>query len=132
MVIKRVRYLLILVTTFLCFELSAQSDVINNVRAALKAGSSRELIKYFNETVELNLDGKKSSYSKTQAEFVLKDFFKQYQPINFQYIHQGASKEGFKYAIGKFTFEKGSFRVWILFKHTDSKYYADRIDFTKE
>lgn len=132
MVIKRVRYLLILLITLSFLTLFAQSDVINNVRSALKAGSSKELIKYFNETVELNLDGKKSSYSKTQAEFVLKDFFKQYQPVNFQYIHQGASKEGFKYAIGKYTFENGSFRVWILFKHSDSKYYADRIDFTKE
>ena len=114
-------------------EVYSQSDVMNNVRAAIKAGSSKELSKYFNETVELNFDGEKSSYSKTQAEFVLKDFFKKYPPIDFQYIHQGASRGNFlKYAIGKYTFENGSFRVLILFKNTDNRYFADSIDFTKE
>ena len=109
-----------------------QGDVINNVRAALKAGSSKELTKYFNQTVELNFDGEKASYSKTQAEFVLKDFFKKYSPVDFQFIHQGASKQGFKYAIGKYTYNNGSFRVWILFKHSDGQYFADTMDFTRE
>lgn len=110
----------------------AQGDVINNVRAALKAGSAKELIKYFHENVELNFDGEKSSYSKTQAEFVLRDFFKKYVPEDFQFIHQGAGKQGFKYAIGKYSFNDGSFRVWILFKHDNGNYYADSMDFTRE
>jgi hypothetical protein len=114
------------------FFLKAQGDVINNVKTAIKTGSSKELIKYLGSSVELNLEGEKTTYSKTQAEFVLKDFFRKYVPADFQYIHQGASKEGFKYAIGKYTFENGSFRVWILFKHKDGVYYADTMDFTRE
>jgi hypothetical protein len=117
---------------FLSIPVFAQSEVINNVRSSLRTGSSKELIKYFNHSVELNFDGNKSSYSRTQAEFVLRDFFRQYPPTDFQYIHHGASPQGFRYAIGKYTYNNGTFRVWILFKHADGKFYADTIDFTKD
>lgn len=110
----------------------AQADVINNVRASLKAGSSKELVKSFNTTVELNFDGKKSTYSRTQAEFVLKDFFKKYPPTDFQYIHQGASKQGLTYVIGKYFYEGGSFRVLLYIKNFNGKYLVDLIDFSKE
>jgi len=110
----------------------AQGDVIDNVQTAMKTGSSKELSQYFGSIVELNFDGEKSSYSKSQAEFVLKDFFKKNLPVDFQYIHQGSSKQGFKYAIGKYTTENSSFRIWILFKKDDNTYYVDTIDFTRE
>jgi hypothetical protein len=110
----------------------AQQNVINNVQTAMKTGSSKELSQYFGSIVELNFDGEKSSYSKSQAEFVLKDFFKKNPPKDFEYIHQGASKQGFKYAIGKYTIENSSFRIWILFKKDNDTYYVDTIDFTRE
>ena len=110
----------------------AQQNEINNVHTAMKTGSSKELSQYFGSIVELNFDGEKSSYSKSQAEFVLKDFFKKNPPKDFEYIHQGASKQGFKYAIGKYTIENSSFRIWILFKKDNDTYYVDTIDFTRE
>ncbi len=113
-------------------ESNAQSEVINNMRDALKTGSSKELVKGFNTIVELNFDGEKSNYSKSQAELVLKEFFKKYAPTDFQYIHQGASKQGLTYVIGKYTFENGSFRVWILFKKFQDNYLVDSIDFSRE
>lgn len=117
---------------YLTISTQAQSDVISNVRVAMKTGSSKELSKYFNEMVELNINGAKSSYSKTQAEFVLKDFFKNNPPVDFQYVHQGASKEGIKYAIGKYTFSDGSYRVLVLIKQIKGNYLVDLIDFSKE
>ncbi len=109
-----------------------QEDVINNARLALKTGSSKELAKYFNKMVELNIDGEKSNYSKTQAEFVLRDFFKKFPPTDFQYIHQGASREGLKYAIGRYTYPNGSFRVYMLVKKFDGNYLIDTLDFSKQ
>lgn len=113
-------------------ESYAQSDVINNVKTAMKAGSSKELTKYFNDVVEMVIDGDPADYSKTQAEFVLKDFFKKYPPNDFQYIHQGASKEGIKYAIGKYTYDDGSFRVLLRAKEIKANYRVYSIDFTKD
>ncbi len=130
------RNLLFIIAIFLFLSLSeqasAQSEVINNLRAALKAGSSKELVKNFNTTVELNFEGQKSNYSRSQAELVLKEFFKKYPPTDFQYIHQGASKQGLTYVIGKYSFESGSFRVLILIKKFEENYLVDSIDFSRE
>jgi hypothetical protein len=99
---------------------------------AIKSGSSKELAKYFGDMVELQFDGARSSYSKSQAEFVIRDFFKKYPPVDFQYVHQGNSGEGLKYAIGKYVISNGSYRIWLLFKKSGELYYIDTIDFTRE
>ena len=113
-------------------DVYGQSVEISNVRMAIKSGSSKELAKYFGDFVELHFDGDRSSYSKSQAEFVLRDFFKKYPPVDFQYVHQGNSGEGLKYAIGKYEISNGSYRIWLLFKKTSDAYYVDTIDFTRE
>ena len=123
---------LIISALTISLEVNAQSKVINNMRAALKTGSSKEFVKNFNNMVELNFEGEKSNYSKSQAELVLKEFFKKYPPVDFQYIHQGSSKQGLTYVIGKYTFENGSFRVWILIKKFGEDFLVDSIDFSRE
>jgi len=130
----RAKNFLLTIIFGVAFFLSAlgQSEVINNAKTALKSGSSKELSRYCNKMVELNFDGEKSSYSKTQAEFVLRDFFKKHPPTDFEYIHQGASKEGLKYAIGKYTYSNGSFRVYMLVKQFNGNYLIDTLDFSKE
>jgi hypothetical protein len=114
-------------------SLFAQNEeIMNNGKMALKTGSSKELSKYSNDIVELSIAGEKSSYNKSHAEIVLKDFFKKYPPLDFQYIHQGSSKEGLKYAIGKYTYSGGSFRVYILIKQFNKNYFIDTLEFSKE
>lgn len=111
---------------------SAQNEVINNVRDALKAGSSKELSKYLNNTVEISIDGEKASYSRNQAEFVLKDFFNNYPTRGFRYVHQGSSKEGLKYTVGTYSYDRGEFRVFMLIKQFGGNYLVDKIDFNRE
>lgn len=111
---------------------TAQSEVINNVKSAIKAGSSKELSNYLGDMISLEIDGVQSNYSKTQAEYVLKDFFKKYHPNDFQYVHQGASEGGLKYAIGRYSYDGGSFRVVLRSKNIDGSYKVSSLDFTKE
>lgn len=126
------------VVTLICWMVlgsafsKAQNEVINNVRDALKTGSSRELSKYLNNTVEISVNGEKASYSRNQAEFVLKDFFNKYPPQSFRYVHQGSSKEGLKYTVGTFTYDRGEFRVFMLIKQISGEYLVDKIDFNEE
>jgi hypothetical protein len=121
-----------LVTVVCGMKVKAQSVEINNVRYAMKTGSSKELAKFLNDRVDLNIDWEQKNYSKVQAEFILKDFFQKNPPEDFQYIHQGASKEGLKYAIGKYSCSNGSFRILIRLKQVKGQYLVYAIDFTKE
>ncbi len=132
---KILTYFILLFLGFLCtFQtpVSGQSEVINNVRSAIKAGSSKELSRYLSDMVTLKIEGVQSNYSRTQAEYVLKDFFGKYRPSDFQYVHQGASEGGLKYAIGRYSYDGGSFRVVLRSKNLDGSYRVSSLDFTKE
>lgn len=125
--------LLFLVVFFVAgFVGKAQEDIIHSVEAAMKLGSSKELSRFLNQTVEINLDGEISSYSKMQAEYVLRDFFKKNPPETFQIIHNGTSKGGLKYAIGKYSCKRGDFRVWMRVKEFGGKLLVYEMNFFKE
>ncbi len=113
-------------------HITVAQDVLADVSASLKAGSSRELVKYFKDVVELKIDGESSNYSRTQAEFILKDFFKKNEASGFEYVFEGNSREGLKYAIGTYSYKGGSYRVYILFKKAGNTLMIDTLDFTKE
>ena len=108
------------------------SDITKNIEAAMKAGSAKELVKFFNETVELKIDGASSNYSRNQSEMVLRQFFQKNPVRGFSYIHQGSSPEGLKYVIGKYQFDGGSYRTLMFLKKTKEGYRVDMLNFTKE
>lgn len=111
-------------------------DLNANIRVAIKTGSSKGLINYFNSVVELKMDGKEGSYSKQQAEFVLKEFFRKYPCESFQYNHHGESPGGAKYSIGTYKYAEGTFRVYMKLKKVkkgdEDVYVIDTLDFSKE
>ena len=113
-------------------ESHAQTSVVTNVRDAIRAGSSRELTRHFNDMVELNIEGKSGTYTKEQATFVLKEFFDKYPTSDFTYIHQGASEDGTQYAIGRYSFDTGSFRVFMLVKKVNNDFKVKLLNIAEE
>lgn len=118
--------------TFFTLSAFAQNEVEESAKTAIKTANAKTLATNFNDSVEISFDGQKQSYSKTQAEFVIKDFFKKYPVTDFEYVHQGSSKEGLKYIIGKYKHAGGSFRVYMLIKQFKGKYLIDTLDFSAE
>lgn len=110
----------------------AQDNVIDQVRETIKAGSSRELAGLIAETVDVSINSKVETYSKAQAEFVLRDFFKQHPPKDFKIIHQGSSKGGLPYAIGQYASGDDSYRVFVKIKNINNQYLVNEIRFDKE
>lgn len=120
---------------FLATPTFAQTEdqVINTAKTAIGAASTKELVKLCHDAIEIGLGDQKATYSQSQAEFVLKDFFTKNPAKSFEYIHKGASKEGLKYVIGKYTATNGNtFRVYILVKSTAAGFRIDTLDFSRE
>ena len=113
-------------------QLRAQDIEMTEIRAAIKAGSSKELSKYFHSKIEISIDGNKNSYNKAQAEGLIKAFFNNNESVDFLYIHHGSSKDGLKYAIGKFISSSSSFRVYMLLKTHQSRFVISTLDFNSE
>lgn len=110
----------------------AQSEAFGAVRGAIRNGSAQELSAYLGPTVEIGYGGDKKSYKASEAGAVLKTFFTQNPPSAFDFIHQGSSNEGTKYAIGKYTSKTGSYRVFVKMKAGSGAPVIDAIDFTQE
>ena len=122
--------MLILIGTL--FFSPLQEETVKDIGTALKAGSSKELIKFCNQTVEIKINGESSNYSKAQAEVILRDFFSKNAPKSFTYIHQGSSPEGLKYTIGRYTHNDGAYRVVMFIKKIGDKYLIDTLNFSQE
>lgn len=105
-----------------------QTVNITHAQVAIKSGSSKELSKFFSTTVQLNIEGDKINYSRNEGENVIRNFFKKYPPVDFKIIHQGQSKEGLNYAIGKYTYGEGTYRIYMLIRGEE----IETMDLTKE
>lgn len=121
----------LLILSIALFFSPTQEETVKDIGTALKAGSSKELIKFCNQTIEIKINGESSNYSKAQAEVILRDFFSKNPPKSFAYIHQGAS-QGLKYTIGRYSYEKGAYRVVMFIKKIGDKYLIDTLNFSQE
>ncbi len=109
-----------------------QQEIFSPIKDAIKAGNSKELAKHLNQSVDVNLEGEVNTYSKAQAEFVLRDFFKKHTPTDFTIVHTGASKGGLQYAIANFKSNGEQFNTLIRVKQSDNLYLIHEISFVKE
>ncbi|MEQ1584647.1 MAG: DUF4783 domain-containing protein [Cyclobacteriaceae bacterium] len=126
------KWVFTIVLTLISHLMWAQTDIFAPMKDALKAGSAKELAKYFNQSVDINLEGEVNTYSKAQAEFVLRDFFKKYPSSDFSIEHTGSSKSGLQYAIGSYKSNNDKFNVLIRVKQTANTYLIHEISFVKE
>jgi hypothetical protein len=109
-----------------------QAEIFNPIKDALKAGSAKEAVKYFNQSLDINIEGENNTYSKAQSEFVLRDFFKKHPPADFTIVHTGASKGGLQYAIGNYKSNDELYKVLIRVKQSGNTYLVHEISFVKE
>lgn len=118
--------------SFFCLHAQAQKDVIAQVRETIKAGSAKELSKFLNQNVDVMIDEQLQTYSKAQAEFVLRDFFKEHPATEFNIIHHGSSKGGQPFAIGLYKSGAETYRVFMKIKNEGGQQLVHEIRFSKE
>jgi len=107
-------------------------EVFNPMKAALKDGDASALAKQFNQQIDVTINGNQATYSKSQAEIVFRDFFRDNPPSEFSIMHTGSSKGGLQFAIGKYTSKKISYSVLMRVKETGNARLIHEISFVKE
>jgi hypothetical protein len=101
---------------------------IDEVVGALKSGNATELAKYLDDNVELTLPEKSDSYSKAQAQVIIKDFFSNNGVKGFELKHKGTSPGG-NFAIGTLQTSAGNFRTNIFMRNNKGKDVVKEIRF---
>jgi len=101
---------------------------LNDVASALKQGDSNRMSKYFDNLVEISLNDKSHSYSKSQAELVIRDFFSSNTVTDFQIVYKGNSA-GMEYCMGKLHTQHGEFRTSFSLKYRGDRKLVQEISF---
>jgi Domain of unknown function (DUF4783) len=101
---------------------------IDEVVAAIKTGNASGTAKFFDNTVDITVPESSNSYSKVQAEMVLKDFFSTNTVKGFEILHKGENA-GSQYCIGTLLTKSGSFRTTIFMKQKSEKQFIQEIRF---
>ena len=107
-------------------------DVINNIVAAISNGDAGKLASYFNSTVDLTTPSGDGTYSKSQAEMIVKNFFAQYPPVSFKINQQGSSNEGSLFSIGTLITKSSKFRTYFLLKKVNGVLLIHQLQFEEE
>ena len=124
-VMKRLFSMVLLAGFLSAFTLGGSID---EVVSAMKSGNATQVAKFFDNTVEISTPDKSNSYSKSQAEAVLKDFFSINPVKNFEVIHKG-DNSGSQYCIGTLSTKSGVFRTTIYMKQKGDKQLLQEISF---
>ena len=101
---------------------------IDDIIAAMKTGNASQVAKFFDNNVEISMPDKSNSYSKSQGELVLKDFFTNNIVKSFDIIHKGENA-GSQYCIGTLVTKSGSFRTTIFMKQKGDQQVLQELRF---
>ncbi|HRG91269.1 MAG TPA: DUF4783 domain-containing protein, partial [Chitinophagales bacterium] len=77
------------IALFLAVNTSLMAQNFDNIAANIRSGNASALAANFSGNVEITVKDAGNSYSKSQAEMVLKNFFGSHQPKSFTVAHQG-------------------------------------------
>lgn len=121
------RFFTFLTATILLCSFTIFSS-IDEVVTALKTGNTNQVAKFFDTTVEITMPDKSNSYSKSQAELVLNDFFINNSVKGFEVIHKGENG-GSQYCIGTLITKNGLFRTTVFMKQKGDKQLLQEIRF---
>lgn len=124
---------LIFIVLLISRPASAQdaSDVVTGITEAFKEGDSRKLSAYFGTTLVMELPGKSGSYSKSQAQMIMRDFFAGNTPEKFAVDHQGNNRDGSQFLIGRFDTRKMRFRIYLIMKHQKNDLLIHHLNITE-
>ena len=106
------------------FNVYCQSAAVTSEKivSAIRAGNAKELASYFHPNIELTVLDNDGTYSKSQAEIIIKDFFTKNPPKDFSINHNGSSKDMSQFFIGSYkTTNQQSYRIYFLMKTLSDK-----------
>jgi len=104
------------------------TDNVGDVASAIKTGDATRVSKYFDNLVEISLNDRSHSYSRSQAELIVRDFFTSHDVTNFQVVYKSAGAD-VEYCMGKLTTRHGEYRTSFSLKNRGDRKLIQEISF---
>lgn len=117
-----------ILTSFILLSSFTYLKGIDEIVAALKNGNAAQVARYFDNSIEITLPQKSNTYSKSQGEMILRDFFVNNSIKGFDVIHQGENA-GSYYCIGTLITRTAQYRTTFFIKQKGDRQIIQEIRF---
>ena len=100
----------------------------DDITVAIRSGNANELSRYLDNRVDICLPEKSDSYSKIQAEMIIRDFFSTNIVQNFLVKHKGSNgASGF--CVGVLETRNGNYRTTLFMKQKGDRQLLQELRF---
>ncbi|MFA6060513.1 MAG: DUF4783 domain-containing protein [Taibaiella sp.] len=125
------KYLALLITSIFMWGAVIAQPQLDDVIQALNSGDLENMVKYFDNVVDITLNNDQSTYSKTQAEMVIKSFLTKNSAKSFQVRYKGnVSGDSSFFVIGELKSNAhGIYKVYFFFKQKGKLHFIQKIKF---
>ena len=123
------------VLNFVFFTQSlGQDQMLEDLGIALSTNISKEVVSRLHTPFKLQLAGESLILTdKAAAEKALRTFFNNHKALSFEYTTPANVTNGLLYRMGVYKVKTGEqYRVYLLFKEKDGKYYLSTLSFSTD
>ena len=101
---------------------------IDDVAIAIRSGNISQLSEYLDNRVDITLPDRSDTYSKSQAEMIIRDFFSTNEVQSFKIKRKGENS-GSEFCIGILHTRNGDFQTTVFMKQKGDKQLLQEIRF---
>ena len=101
---------------------------IDDIALAMRSGNINQLSRFLDTRVDISLPEKSDTYSKSQAEMIIRDFFNTNVVRNFLVKHKGENS-GLEFCIGVLQTRNGDYRTTLFIKQKGDRLLLQELRF---
>lgn len=113
------------------FVADTSPDVFSPICKYIQTGDSDRLSAWFADNLELDILGAVNNSTRNQARRIMKNFFNNYTPKQFNLIHK-SGKSPMKYAVGTLDAGGEKFRIILYVKTNEGRSYIQHLKVERE
>ena len=113
------------------FVADTSPDVFSPICKYVQTGDSDRLSAWFADNLELDILGAVNNSTRNQARRIMKNFFNNYTPKQFNLIHK-SGKAPMKYAVGTLDAGGEKFRIILYVKTNEGRSYIQHLKVERE
>lgn len=125
-------FIIFMLSGIIPFSLSIMQGtaVSLEVTTAIRNGDAQDVAKHFGANIDLQMPENEGTFSRNQAELILRNFFSRNIPESFTVSHQGSSRDGSVYVIGVYEATNGQrYRAYFLLKNVSNQMLLHQLQF---
>ncbi len=114
-----------------CADTAGENNVFVPIAKYLQRGDAECLAAWFAENLQVNVMGTVSNCSRSQARQIVRNFFTNYTPRDFEIVYTSGTYP-MEYAVGNLDSGGNMFTITILVKTNESGNYIEQLKIEKQ